>query len=495
MKLEDLFKAGVVHGLGYSPNSSGIKPVHVANGLSRAVIGGYYDPKLLNHALVRWAKRGTEERHPTAALVEDAGDRLGDFADPAERLKLNELRALLKDVIGADDAVFDRNENCSYTLTHRFHVTRDHNDRGTGAFLYRMLSFDQGGGPSPAIELLKTLLDDAADEIAAVSWPLIAGEKPIVYELDPDDRPVSLAVDDDRRAFSSLIVRELRAGFDRLTAFELVRGSKLHSLRRLVSFASFAIFFHLIHRGLDYEQPERQVTRRVPTLLDFTRGGWTPIALASHGTYSLAIKGIERMMAEGIQDALAEEAEEWSAERVEQFIQDAALQGSASRQAQKRRQFLEVFRSYATDGEDVLKAASFAIVDSLVDEMSGTPIDFARALGVRCGLLAPRGQRAVKKRYAPSAELLEVLLAATLRPDEDVELSELANLWWDRWGIMVGARPGDAQELARWAVQNATKEDLAANANALREALIEIGYARRYADGVTIIQTGRRNGQ
>jgi hypothetical protein len=265
-------------------------------------------------------------------------------------------------------------------------------------------------------------------------------------------------------------------------------------LRRLVSFASFAIFFHLIHRGLDYEPRDRQLTRRVPTLLDFTRGGWTPIALASHGTYSLAIKGIERMMAEGIQRALTEEEDAWSVARVEQFIEVVALQGSNSRQAQKRRQFLEMFRSYATDSDNVVQAASFAIVDSLVDEMSGMPIDFARALGVRCGLLAPRGQRAVKKRYAPSAELLEVLLAATLRPDEDVELVELANLWWDRWGIMVGARPGDAQELARWAVQNATKEDLAANANALREALIEIGYARRYADGVTIIRTGKRNG-
>jgi hypothetical protein len=492
MKLEDLFKAGVVQGLGYSPTSSGIKPVHVANGLSRAVIGVCYDPKLLNHALVRWVKGA--ERHPTEALVEDAGERLGDFADPGERLKLNELRALLKDVIGADDAVFDLNENCSYSLTHRSHVTGDHNDRGTGAFLHRLLTSDQGDGPSPAIALLKSLLDDESDEITAVSWPLIVGEQPIVYEIDLSELPDALSMDEDTGIFVSSIVRELRAGFDRLAAFERLRGSKLHSLRRLVSFASFAIFFHLIHRGLDYERRDRQITRRVPTLLDFTRGGWTPIALASHGTYSLAIKGIERMMAEGIQEVLAEEEEDWTAARVEQFIQDVALQGSDLRKAQKRRQFVEVFRSYAADSDDVLQAASFAIVDSLVDEMKGTPMDFARAIGVRCGLLAPRGRRAVKKRYAPSSELLEVLLAATVRPDEDLELSELANLWWDRWGIMVGARPGDAQELARWAVQNATKKDLAANANALREALIEIGYARRYADGVTIIRTGNRNG-
>lgn len=492
MKLEDLFKKGVMKGLGYSPISSGIKPVHVANGLSRAVIGSYYDPKLLNNALVRWAKRGAEEKHPTEALVKDAGERLGDFAEPEKRLKLNELRTLLKDVIGADDAVFGENKYCSYSLTHRFHVTSDYNDRGTGDFLYRLLSLDQGDGPSPAIALLKSLLDDENDEITAVSWPLIAGEQPIVYELGLSELPDALSINEDN-VFTSPIVRELRAGFDRLAAFEQLRRSKLHSLRRLVSFASFAIFFHLIHRALDYERPDLQIKRRVPTLLDFTRGGWTRIALASHGTYSLAIKSIERMMAKGIQDALTKEEEDWTDARVEQFIQDVALKGSALRQTQKRRQFLDVFRSYTSDSDDVVQAASFAIVDSLLDEMSGTPIDFARALGVRCGLLAPRGQRAVKKRYAPSAELLEVLLAATLHPDEYIELSELADRWWDRWGIIVGARPADAQELTNWAVQNATKEDFVANANALRKVLIEIGYARRYADGVTIIRTGKRN--
>ena len=42
--------------------------------------------------------------------------------------------------------------------------------------------------------------------------------------------------------------------------------------------------------------------------------------------------------------------------------------------------------------------------------------------------------------------------------------------------------------ITAWAINNATKEDLSANALALREALIDMGYARRYADGVTVIR-------
>src|SRR2546427_5300640 len=169
MKLHDYFKAGIVEPLGYSPTSGSIKPVHVANGLCRAAIGQYYDPRLLNRALNRWANRGAEERHATEDLITDAAERLGDLALPAHRHRLNELRELLHGVLGADGAVFDKNENCSYTLTHRAHVTRDHNDRGAGSFLFHLLVTDLGHGQSPVLPLIRGLLTDASDEISVLS--------------------------------------------------------------------------------------------------------------------------------------------------------------------------------------------------------------------------------------------------------------------------------------------------------------------------------------
>src|SRR5262245_17947174 len=176
MQLNEDFKAGVVGPLAYSPTSGSIKPVHVANGLCRATLGEYYDPRLLNRALNRWANRGAEERHPTDDLVNDAVARLGDLALPEHRYRLNELRELLHGVLGADGAVFDKNENCSYTLTHRVHVTRDHNDRGAGRFLYHLLATDLGHGQSPVLPLIRGLLADASDEISVLSLPLIADE-------------------------------------------------------------------------------------------------------------------------------------------------------------------------------------------------------------------------------------------------------------------------------------------------------------------------------
>jgi hypothetical protein len=495
VKLQDYFKDGVITPLGYSPTSGSIKPVHVANGLFRAALGEYYDPRVLNKMLIRWANRGAEERHPTEELVDAAGARLGDLALSANHQRLNELRELLKGVLGADGAVFDKNENCSYTLTHRTHLTADHNDRGTGDFLFRLLKVDLGRGPSPVLELLRELLGESSDEISVLSLPLTAGEDATVYELDERDLPESLKVRSgaEGKVFRSPIVRELRAGFDTLATFERARGSKLHSLRRIVTFATFALIQHVVHRALDYEDGRQFRAARPPMLLDFVQGGWSSIAVASQGTYNLACKAIERMVGHGVRARLVEEhGERWTTRQVEQFVEEIELRGPEKAQERRRKHFSEVFKSYAAGGGTISDAFGHAIVDVLLEDLSGSPFDFMRALGVRGGLLAPRGQRAVKKRYAPSPELLEVLLASTLEHEEEVELEQLADRWRDRFGIVTGALPTDARDLARCSILDATKEDLAGNAEALRAMLIEIGYARRYADGVTVIRLGHK---
>jgi hypothetical protein len=493
MKLHEFFKTGVVDPLGYSPTSGSIKPVHVANGLCRATLGEYYDPVLLNRMVNRWAKHGSEERHPTEDLVADTNDKLGDLGQPANRHRLNELRELLRGVLGADGAVFDRNENCSYTLTHCTHVTRDHNDRGTGTFLYHLLVTDLGNGESPVLQLLRDLLKDSSDELSVLSFPLVSEEKPVaftVYEDSICDALKSKADAKGTKIFRSPIARELRKSFDTLALFERARGSKLHSLRRTVTFCGFSLFLHLANRSLDYEDGRSSKPSRPPLLLDFLQGGWSAIAIASHATYNLACKSIERMIVHGVREALAaEHGERWTTRQAEEFIAEVELRGGPKAQERKRKHFLEVFRSYS-GGLGIAEAFALAAVDALLDDMSGTPFDFARGLGVRGGLLAPRGQRAVKKRYAPSPELLEVLLASTIGTDEELELEELAERWWERYGILTGARQTDARDLAQWSILDATKEDLVANADALRETLVATGYARRYADGVTMIRVG-----
>src|SRR5262249_52816738 len=158
------------------------------------------------------------------------------------------------------------------------------------------------------------------------------------------------------------------------------------------------LFLHIVNRALDYEDGRTFRARSPPLVLDFIQGGWSPVAIASHATYNLACKSIERMVGYGVRGALADErGDRWTARQAEEFINDVELRGNPKAQDRKRKHFLEVFRSYA-GAASVAEAFVLAVVDALLEDMAGTPFDFARALGVRGGLLAPRGQRAVKKR-------------------------------------------------------------------------------------------------
>jgi hypothetical protein len=203
----------------------------------------------------------------------------------------------------------------------------------------------------------------------------------------------------------------------------------------------------------------------------------------------MGTKKIEAMITHGVRSVLVEErGERWTTKQIEDFIDEMDFKGGEKRKERSRKHFREVYRSYAQAMRTNLDGFVHAIVDVMLEELSGTPFDFARALGVRGGLLAPRGQRAVKKRYAPSPELLEVLLAAAMEIGEEIEVNELAERWRTKFGIVTGALPTDSRDLASASILDATKEDLARNAEALRDTLIEIGYGRRYADGVTIVR-------
>jgi hypothetical protein len=200
-------------------------------------------------------------------------------------------------------------------------------------------------------------------------------------------------------------------------------------------------------------------------------------------------KKIEAMITHGVRNVLVEEhGERWTTKQIEDFIDEIEFKGGEKKKERSRKHFREVYRSYAQAMRTNVDAFVHAMVDVMLEELSGTPFDFARALGVRGGLLAPRGQRAVKKRYAPSPELLEVLLAASMEPGEELELNELAERWRTKFGIITGALRSDSRDLGSASVFDATKEDLVRNAEALKDTLIGIGYGRRYADGVTIIR-------
>ena len=88
-----------------------MKPVHVANGLARRLIGTTTDHTPLARILRQFVEnqRGgfKEERNPNAAILDEYGACFADhFGNPPTDEVLTRFRSLAKDTLGADDAVF-----------------------------------------------------------------------------------------------------------------------------------------------------------------------------------------------------------------------------------------------------------------------------------------------------------------------------------------------------------------------------------------------------
>ena len=99
---------------GFIPTNTSMKPVHVANGLARRVLGKQTDFRPLARLLRQYVdnQRGgfKEERNPNSAILTDYGDRFTDrFGNPPSDDAMTRFRSLAKDTLGADETLDEYN--------------------------------------------------------------------------------------------------------------------------------------------------------------------------------------------------------------------------------------------------------------------------------------------------------------------------------------------------------------------------------------------------
>src|SRR4051812_48251696 len=116
--------------IGWRPASGAIKPVHVANGLVRAIQGRYYDVRDLNRFVVWWkaGKLADDGRSFEALIDGDEAGRFGALADSQPDFERTRRYAL--GILGADKALFPSAEHSSFSLTTGTMASRDTSDRG-----------------------------------------------------------------------------------------------------------------------------------------------------------------------------------------------------------------------------------------------------------------------------------------------------------------------------------------------------------------------------
>lgn len=482
---------------GFLPTNSSMKPVHVANGLARRVVGAYHDFSPLAQVLRQFVdnQRGgyKEERYPNSSIMDSYGEHFVDDAGNAPRDDaLTLFRALARDTLGADDAVFP--SQASFTLSHETMITSDISDNGVGDFLATLLRV--GKSPTPAADLLVEMLSAATDPWTTLGWPLLGllqrHEAVLSESMElRASRRSGLFVTDETGNVASPTLRILRERYDQLAMYERDNGYKLTSLRRFVLFGVFAVHVHMVRRAHEGIAS----APNPPILLDMFEGRRKSLRDASAATLQGGFRAIEQFvlhriheelesLAGGDFDSLISElpsGEVWDAVRDEaQAIGKSEVPGGALAEA-----YWKV--GYSSLGPK---------------EVQGLPWNTLLALGRRSGFLMPydnrgRGGRE-HKRYGATAEFAEMLVISTVDPEEPVEFDEFLERLRTSFGIVVGRpqdfaaiRVNDLRDSAskRRSSVSVVEPDLRDNLMAFRDLVIDIGFAKAYADGRTVVTT------
>jgi len=483
---------------GFLPTNASMKPVHVANAMARRITGKQSDFGPLARVLRQYVdnQRGgfQEERNPNASILADYGARFADrFGNPPNDEQMSRFRSLAKDTLGADDAVFPT--MAAFTLSHVGMITSDFSDNGSGDFLAGLLSAGAPAQPDRAASLLRKLLTTETDPWSTLAWPLLdlgsAQEATLgeAAQLRAERVAGTLATDSHGRLIPPTL-RILRQRYDQLADYEEAHGSKLTTLRRFVLFGVFALHVHMIRRCQDSIDNGPQP----PLLLDLFDGRRKSLREASAATLQGGFRSIEQLVIARIRAHL-----------------DDACQGSPQKFVIDMPETVEweaVRKEYEAQsgGIDPLLALAEAYWKAGYSgvgpkDVKGVPWNSLLGLGRRAGYLLPYDNRGrggkEHKRYGANAEFAEVLVASTVVPGDPMDFDDFLETIRDSYGIVVGRtsdfdiirhndlRPG--APIRRSVSIN--ESDLRANLMAFRDLIIDIGFAKSYADGRTVVTT------
>lgn len=490
---------------GFLPTNSSMKPVHVANGMARRLFGmttGHLPLARVLRQYVKKQKAGyMEERNPNSVILADYPDRFRDaYGNKPSDENLTAFRSLAKDTLGADGAVFETNQ-ASFTLSHRRMITADISDNGSGDLLAALLTAGEGTRPAPGAALVRELLGEDADPWTMIGWPMLGlGEERDATltgaALTRSERVAALLAVDATGLLTSPTLRELRARFDQLAEYEADYGAKLTALRRMVLFGCFAIHVHMIRRCGDVLPDGEGI--RPPILLDLFDGRKRSLREASAASLQGGFRAIAQLTLYRIREHVREVATVKGKEKVGEYLDALPVTPDNDRVRAEYADHL-----VGMDPGDALAEAFWKTGYSGVGPKSvkGFPWHALLALGRRSGYLLPYDDRGrggkEHKRYGANAEFAEVLVASTVKPGYPMDFDDTLDHIRESFGIVVGRRVDfdiiRNNDLRRGALMqrsvSVNENDLRANLLAFKNLIIEIGFARSYADGRTVVTT------
>lgn len=474
--------------IGFSVNSSSIKPVHVANGLFRTILGKAYNLDNIGKFSYTKSNKGTTPPQTKLNKIHKEyveANKIETQNITKEQFEL--LRQTSQSIVEADKGVygFKGNEMVSYTLPSKYFLTTSPTHTISGEFMGSLLKRTN----SKINKITTDALDDENDPITLLFYPAINLEEPspiIIEGMDLD------SIEGFKNGYFNEFINSLTKSFDCLAENLSVHPNKYVRLRQINFLAIYYIILYI--SNLEYTYKLTDIKR--PFLLDCSSDSKSEVAKAS----ALCISQINQSMSRCYSRFIANELRDLPFHK--DFIKDVlesddVPQYDNKQQKKENKQAFHDIWARAKENaknsdseDDMLLALGSGIYNMLEIEGSSTIIKYLKALGIKAGIIYPQANSVPNKRFVLATETLEVVLKSCIEPNKSITLDELLDTLWERFNIIVGGRSKDEELLLQTGIYHADSDSLKDNQKHFVELLERMNFAEIMADGILQIKSG-----
>lgn len=473
--------------VGFSPNGSSVKPVHIAGGSLRCIYGAYNrSMNIKRMALVSDAKGVTPEGNGSDAIYAQLLKE-EKIEDSISENSIDSIRNVMQRLLSVDKGVYVvkglKDGMISYSAGSKFFLTSRAMYEDAGEFIGSLIN-------SYCPELaryIKDLLEKANDPISMLFEPILESDMEVFpYQNQHEEIPAFNCINRNVNWFlqglkdsGNCLLDNFRNHPNPLTQLRLFN---FYCIINLIRYMTLLEAFYC----------DEKIR---PILLDFS--GKSPsissVARMSEMSYTQMYKSINRFYAWGFASYLQKQG--YTKEELLMLNTPTYEKGKTVSKANKDELDalweLAKDRAKKLDYEDVLLEFGETMYDMLALEASSHPVTYIRVLGTSAGILYPPDKLHPNKRFVPSQDVLELLLRSCVNSGEIISGIEIRKRLWDRFGIVIGGSQYEMQKLQTSGMILQTDEDaLEENFMSFAALLESMDFAEVMADGILQIRMG-----
>ena len=487
--MHELRKAVDEKYVGFRPESGSVKPVHIAMGTFKAILGECFSADGIMRLSYVISAKGIvpigNEFDSVKQMLED--NNAFDSSEISDK-QLTEFRDVLQKLISADNGVFPakgkemKKGMISYTAGSSYFVTPSGIHEDAGEFIGGIIK-----AYCPVLSnYVASILRNTDDAISLVFDPVLyQGEASTVSDVLSHQK---LDIFENPSENLMVYLNSVRESGECLKKQLENHPNKLTQLRLFVLFCIFELIRYMALLESFYDNGEFR-----PILLDFTSGKKGSVSQTSGLCYSQLHKAISRFYAWGFAQELDRQG--YGKDKLVQAETPVYDRGRPvkAKTADELKSMWDIAKenTASMSDEDARLEVGMAINDMIAIEATSHPVNYIRKLGTEVGMLYPPTNFHADKRFILSEDILESLLRCCVMPDETITSSELRDRLFSRLGIVIGGTEEDALRLQSiGSIVYADTDALNTNFELFAYALQRMNYAEQLPDGIMQIRFG-----